>query len=156
MKSDAERGEFGSWLRRERKQRFENVADAVRAMKREEGYSITVSEWAEFEAGTRRPSAERKAALEGFLGAPAPSEIDVSADSQRVQAISYLTDAIREQTAVLQEMLQTMRRDRSDLLSPEAVRLFLRQLVDEGLIARPEPLPEAASNPSHHEQVAGR
>lgn len=135
MKSDEARGEFGVWLRDQRKAAgFKNAAEAVRAMKRSAGYSISVSEWAEFESGTRRPSPERRSALEGFLGVSAPSATVVQSDTAAIVA------ALDRQTDAMHDLVAAIREDR-DRLSPEAVRVFLAQLVAEGLLARPEAMP---------------
>lgn len=111
MKSDKDRGEFGSWLRKQRVARFSNVAEAVAAMKREAGYGITLSEWAEFEAGTRRPSAERRAALQEFLGAapPEPPEQAQDLNPASVEAIRALTAAAEASAAAMREIAVEMR-----------------------------------------------
>jgi hypothetical protein len=129
VKSDKDRGEFGAWLRRQRIAQFPSVAAAIAAMKRRKGYSLTQSEWAELEAGTRRPSAERRAALDPM------SEEFVT---QRVEVIAALTEAIKEQTQVFRTMLQMMHDDQSQSMSPEGLKMFLRTLHAEGLLVAPD------------------
>jgi hypothetical protein len=142
VKSDKDRGEFGAWLRRQRIAQFPSVAAAIAAMKRRKGYSLTQSEWAELEAGTRRPSAERRAALEDFLGvAPPEPVVDPMSEefvTQRVEVIAALTEAIKEQTQVFRTMLQMMHDDQAQSMSPEGLKMFLRTLHAEGLLVAPD------------------
>ena len=103
------RGEFGVWLVGQRKAAgYRSAGEAVAAMKRSEGYAISVSEWAEFEAGTRRPSAERRAALEGFLGAAAPSRQVTPPPVDLAAVIAAQTEAIERQTQVLDRLVDLL------------------------------------------------
>jgi hypothetical protein len=93
VKSDEQRGAFGAWLRRERTARFENVPKAVAALKREAGYGIAPSVWAELESGSRRPSDEQRERLTGYFGSE-PATL-VGGGDALVAAIRELTDEVR-------------------------------------------------------------
>lgn len=147
MKSDSERGEFGAWLRRARlSQGFRNATVAVAEMKRRAGYSITVSEWAEFEAGTRNPSAERIEALEAFLGAPAPSE---RSEPEPVYDMAALFDRMDRQTEAIEavakglfEMISRIDRDHQDAARDR------RELAKLIALAVPQDTPEETQDVS--------
>jgi hypothetical protein len=107
MKGDEQRGEFGTWLRRERKARFENVPAAVRSMQNEVGYGIAPSVWAELESGTRRPSEEQRQRLTRFFGSePSKPDDDLAA------AIRAQTEAMQAIAAAMTAVAEELRSDR--------------------------------------------
>jgi hypothetical protein len=88
--------------------RYRNVGKATEALERAGYGTISMSEWAEYESGSRRPSPERRAAIEAFLGATAPSEADDQSD-ELVGAIRALTRAAELQSGLLAEALRALR-----------------------------------------------
>lgn len=98
MKSDAERGRYGAWLRRARLAAgYDSVRDALAAMARE-GIELSYSVLGEYEAGTKVPSRAHMPLLERFYG-PVPDE---ELHDEGVVA------AIKEQTAVLRSIRQLL------------------------------------------------
>jgi transcriptional regulator with XRE-family HTH domain len=145
MKSDAERGEFGVWLRDRRVAAgYSNASAAVAAMKRKEGYSISLSEWAEFESGTRRPSAERRVALEAFLGSTAPSGVEPQAvdNAAVLEALRDQTDLLRNVWQQLGELVTELRLDRGEV---RGGFVTLSQILGE-LTAEPSKKPTSSES----------
>jgi hypothetical protein len=109
VKSPRERGEFGNWLRVERKAQYANVAQAVAALQKRAGYGIAPSVWAELESGSRRPSQEQRERLESFFGTQPQAHELKDDENGRAVALMALTEAIREQTAVAKAQQELMR-----------------------------------------------
>lgn len=106
MKSARDRGEFGTWLRSQRKAAgYENVPAARKALQAEQGYGIAQSVWAEMEAGTRLPSAEMRERLEAFFDVSAPSESPGGSEAV-LRAIEVQTQWLEKQWAATTALVQ--------------------------------------------------
>lgn len=74
MKTDAQRGELGVWLRRERRDRGWTVPRALTEL-RKRGYALSETSYRMYEGGSRRPGEEALQSLEVLYGkAPQPVE----------------------------------------------------------------------------------
>lgn len=162
VKSNRDRGRWGTWLRQERLKRGLSP-EQVREMLAKRGYRVGESTYAEWESGYKKqPAREAIPHLTALWGSePEPEREDQPLDSLRAEAVVALTDAIREQTAVFREMLALMQEDRSRTISPEALGFFLQQLRSEGMLTIPErPAstgaldPPSPARPSAKERVA--
>lgn len=147
VKTDTERGYIGAWMRRERLARGWKEAQVV-AHLADLGQRIREDYYRQLEAGSggKKPGPELQAALENIYGsqplAPPPDTTgSTDLDAARVAGITALTEATQQQTAVLRELLEEIRADRSRMISPEALGIFLEQLHAEGLLAIPDTRP---------------
>lgn len=111
MKTAKEKGTFGTWLAETRKSRgFSNVNSAREAVASATGTkAIAYSVWAEYESGTRMPSAAHREALVSFFGAPPDDQRGgvpttdlaslVATLAAQAAAIDRLASAIEQQAA---------------------------------------------------------
>lgn len=123
MKSDAERGEFGVWLRAERKARYENVPEAVRALQRQVHYGVAPSVWAELESGTRRPSAEQRERLTAFFGTAPEPVAPLSQSDAVLLAIEKQTDLLAKVWSGISDLVLLMERREQRAESEEHDRI---------------------------------
>ncbi len=165
MKSERDRGRWGSWLRAKRLQAGKSP-EQVRELLAARGYRVGESTYAEWESGYKKqPAKDAMPHLIALWGEPpaeaAPEPVgDIAA---LLMAIEKQTDLLASQwqatldlTQAITGLVEAVREDR-DRISPEGVRLFLRSLLSEGLIALPEALPaEVTSTAEPHRQVSGR
>lgn len=139
VKTPEERGPFPTWVVETR-----NALDLTTEwVAQQTGYDDATIR--KLEGGTvtrpqRRKVTEllqRVAAERGMRIAPPPREGAPTTGGGEAD----LAAAIREQARALSDLAEAIRGERASL-SPESVRLFLKQLVEEGLLA----LPGAASS----------
>lgn len=137
-----------AWIAAERKGRAWKVEELSRRLK-EAGYEAEVSTIRVWEAG-RTPAPETIEGLERLFGSKAPRDVPAQTDT------AALVAAIDRQTAAIGELVDAIRGDRVSL-SPEGARLWIRSLIQEGVIVLPEPLPaEVATGSEPQPQGAGR
>lgn len=123
---------ISSWLAQQRKAAGLKPGELAgrlreRGLRAEEG---TVRTW---EAG-RKPSDDAIAELERIFGAQAPTSTAVDVDAARGEAILAMTAAIKEQTQVMRELLQTMQAEHSRAYSADDVRALFDVLRSQGLL----------------------
>lgn len=106
MLTDEQRGRFGAWLRRERRKRYDSVDKAL--AKAGTRITISKSEWAEYESGKRRPSADDREEIEAFLGVtfPASEEPQPQDDNGLAAAVRALAQAVTRQNELLERLLE--------------------------------------------------
>lgn len=98
-RSPGQRGVFGAWLTRERERRYETQAEALAAYRKLGGLTISASEYAQWESGSRVPKADnpKRLALLRFYGsAPEEPPASVSEEVDLVRAIRELVDELRQ------------------------------------------------------------
>lgn len=153
-KSDAERTPFGAWLVKQRKSRPGDGRDGTmraeevrQALKRERGYAIGVSAYAELESGTRLPTDEQRRHLEAWAGEAGPPNNGGGrggSDDAIVAAIDKLTTEVAAQSSLLLALLGRLPKpDGSPLLAPdEEAHAIAVALQRSGRLALPPIPPE--------------
>jgi len=97
MRTPAQRGPIGNWLRDERLARGWTSAGAARANLERAGIRVAPSVYAEWESGTRIPSEAQLAKLQEFYGSEPGQSTPVDQ--------SAIVAAIDRQTAMLERVL---------------------------------------------------
>lgn len=139
MKTPEERGPFPTWVVEVRNS-LDLTSEQVAAATGYDDATIRKLEGGQVTRPQRRKVTEylqRVATEKGMRIPPPPGEV---AARESTADLSELVSAIRAQTAVMADLVEALRAQGQGL-SPEAVTLFLRQLVSEGLITRPEAMP---------------
>jgi transcriptional regulator with XRE-family HTH domain len=133
MKTPAQRGTHGNWLRDARLARGYSSAEAARLdFERLTGRHIAKSVWAQYEAGSRAPSERHLPWLEEWYGeAPA-----ASADQDD---LTRLVSAVEAQTAALVALVEELRTAREEQLGrDEGLAVALGKI--EGTLGRLAPV----------------
>lgn len=106
MRTPGQRGAFGNWLQRERTARYKTQADALAAMERLAGLSISPSEYAQWESGSRVPREEnpKVARLYDFFGSR-PEE--PGATTPTIDPTDLVAE-LREQNAWMRRYVEAM------------------------------------------------
>lgn len=179
-RTPAQRGAFGSWLKRKREARYSRQLDALADIKRLTGVSIAPSEFAQWEAGSRvpRPDNPKVQALYDFFGDP-PTELSTSGGEAEGSALVAATLAqnellresnglLREQNEVLRQALEGIRLafvGQSDMFRQvldsepkqrkQWVADVVQALADSGVIASaPQSDPDTRADPEAPRQAA--
>jgi len=106
-RTPGQRGKIGSWLVDSRLERgWTSQARAREEIERLTGWQVPQSVYAEWESGRRIPSDANLERLEQFYG-PIPGQQEKPASE------GGLVAAVRDQTAVLSEVLTELRRERA-------------------------------------------
>lgn len=132
-RTPAQRGTFGRWLTRVREERYERQADALEAMRRLAGLTISPSEYAQWEAGSRVPRTDnpKRERLYEFFGSRPEDEPTTAPSDDLAASIRELAGAIRDERA------ERLEWERGVLESLQALAQALAQR--DG----PEPAPRA-------------
>ncbi len=75
VKTDQERGPFGTWLRTQRMAHYGTKPEAAVADLRRAGQVIGLSQFKEYESGTRQPTKDHRRALEDFFRSAPPAPV---------------------------------------------------------------------------------
>lgn len=143
MKTPAQRGVVGNWLRQQRMERgWETARKALHNLKLA-GIDIHESVYREWESGARLPADERLAELVAFYGS---SPYAPPADSAHTDAGGALVEAINRQTAAIEAQTQMLALVLSRLVpgagEPELDELAAQRMYDE--LRRPRSVPAPA------------
>lgn len=101
MRTPAQRGPIGNWLRDERLARGWSSAGTARGNLERAGIKVAASVYAEWESGTRIPSEAQLARLQDFYGSK-PGQTASTPD------YAALVEAIDRQTAMLERVLTAL------------------------------------------------
>lgn len=116
-KSDAARGPIAAWMRRERRARgWSDERMAQELAKR--GANILPASYRGYEAGPRPPSATVIKALEAVFGSSAP---DPETEKERAGDLPALIEALRDQTAAMNDLVAALRGQRPSVDPAELV-----------------------------------
>jgi transcriptional regulator with XRE-family HTH domain len=108
VKSDAERGPFASWLRRERLARGWKEAETRTRLEAAADPGVSFSSYRDLEAGNRKPTAAQRQAIAAIFGAVPDFTTSTGDQSAVAAAIDRQTEATRENTAMLRELLEAI------------------------------------------------
>jgi transcriptional regulator with XRE-family HTH domain len=93
VRTPAQRGPIGNWLRDERIARGWTSASVARRHLARSGIRVAESVYAEWESGTRIPSERQQEALEGFYGSK-PAAGGVLADTALLVQLTRIAEAL--------------------------------------------------------------
>jgi transcriptional regulator with XRE-family HTH domain len=100
VKSDAERGPFAAWLRRERLARSWKEGETRTRLEAAADPGVSFSSYRDLEAGNRKPTSAQRQAIASIFGVI--PDFTASADQSDVAA------AIRENTRMLERVLEAI------------------------------------------------
>lgn len=123
MKSDAERGRWGRFLRAERMKRHLSQDQVRERMLKERAFAIGESSYAEWESGYKQPSREAQAHFTALWKAQPEPE----AQRGSTEPTGDVAAAIREQTEVMRELMDELRASRNE--PPAWVEALVAALV---------------------------
>jgi len=127
-RTPAQRGPFGRWLKAAREERYETQAQAIAELRRLAGISISPSEFAQWESGSRVPRDDnpKVARLYEFFGSTPALEATETPDDL-VAALRDHIAALAAQTAMMGELVRELREARqagAPTQAEAAVRAF--------------------------------
>jgi transcriptional regulator with XRE-family HTH domain len=100
VKSDAERGPFAAWLRRERIARSWKEAETRTRLEAAADPGVSFSSYRDLEAGNRKPTPAQRTAIESIFGKV--PDFTTAGDQ------SDLVAAVRENTEMLRQVLEAL------------------------------------------------